>query len=51
VAIGTPEEVAQVKKSHTGRFLRERLKIEEETVPSASDAPSAQKRMACAARM
>ena len=25
VATGTPEEVAKVKESHTGRFLRERL--------------------------
>jgi excinuclease ABC subunit A len=26
VALGTPEEVAQNKKSHTGRFLREILR-------------------------
>ena len=26
VALGTPEEVAKVKKSETGKFLREELK-------------------------
>ena len=25
VATGTPEEVARVKQSHTGRFLRDKL--------------------------
>jgi excinuclease ABC subunit A len=28
VATGTPEEVAEVKESHTGRFLRHELKLD-----------------------
>ncbi len=51
VATGTPEQVAEVMESHTGRFLRARLNPEIEPVPVASRAGlnGRRKKAVCAA--
>ncbi len=53
VATGTPEQVARVMESHTGRFLRARLMPGTEPVPVASRAsPNGRRKKAvCAAKI
>jgi excinuclease ABC subunit A len=53
VATGTPEQVAGVMESHTGRFMRARLMPETEPVPVAGRAsPNGRRKKAvCAAKM
>ncbi|MDQ1312714.1 MAG: excinuclease subunit [Euryarchaeota archaeon] len=53
VATGTPEQVAGVMESHTGRFLRSRLMPETETVPVAGRAGTngRRKKAVCAAKV
>ncbi len=52
VATGTPEEVARVDGSHTGQFLRERLKIQAQSIHSSRPAiPNGRKKAACEAKV
>ena len=53
VATGTPEQVAGVMESHTGRFMRSRLMPETEPVPVASRVgPNGRRKKAvCAAKV
>jgi excinuclease ABC subunit A len=46
VAQGTPEQVAQVEASHTGRFLREVLVAAPPAAPAVEAAPAKKKRAA-----